>query len=289
MTRPRTTRMLAVSGMLTLCATGVSVLGASSASAAPAVPAGPPDMVLNSCNTTAQAAPGQRVTLTAQALLAPITTDLNAIPIVGPVTLSLLTPVLTAVPLPMFTVEPTAVSPNSQQITGATIADQLVSSAKLLLPPGSEPQVRKSVGDGCKVDVTIVKPPAGATPSPESAVTRALMVSASGPAKPIASYGHVPRYTYGDLLAVMAGGAGFPVNVAPAPAPALPVPGTPGTGSLADQVSSSRGVSDVNEVSALPAPTASSGLPAQAVLAALVLALTTAALVRTWVLRRVAG
>ncbi len=46
----------------------------------------------------------------------------------------------------------------------------------------------------------------------------------------------------------------------------------------------------MSEVTALPAgPDASTRVPAEAVLAALLLSLTTAALVRTWVLRRSAG
>jgi len=83
------------------------------------------------------------------------------------------------------------------------------------------------------------------------------------------------------------------LSQAPLAAPALPpqfglltaptVPNPPSTQSPAVHPV-------MSEVTALPAgPDASTRVPAEAVLAALLLSLTTAALVRTWVLRRSAG
>lgn len=295
-TRPHAPRATAIAGLVGLCATGLAVLGAGSASAAPT---GPPDLVLNSCNTATQAAPGQRVTLTAQALLAPITTDLNAIPLLGPITLGLLTPVLSAVPLPPFTVQST---PGPQQFSGVDIANQLVSSLKLLLPPGTEGQVRTSVGNGCKVDVNVVAPapaPAAAptpahglapVPAPAgvplsgSAATALPVAPLSGLYAPIGNYGNVPEHTYSALTSVPTEGAvGFSTDFAPLPAPA---PGLDSSStSVAGVALSTPTISGMNQVTALPAPPATSRVPVQDVLAALLLALTTAALVRTWVLR----
>lgn len=136
------------------------------------------------------------------------------------------------------------------------------------------------------------------------------------PPAPVTSYGHIPRYTSNDLTSVPAGGAGFSVNAAPvppqsltgyglsstapipAPAPVLPRQGAPGPPALAaPQVGAvsapppvahspaERPVSGMSAVTAFPAASASrSQVPASAVLAALLLSLTTAALVRTWIL-----
>ncbi len=136
------------------------------------------------------------------------------------------------------------------------------------------------------------------------------------PPAPVTSYGHIPRYTSNDLTSVPAGGAVFSVNAAPvppqsltgyglpstapipAPAPVLPRQGAPGPPALAaPQVGAvsapppvahspaERPVSGMSEVTAFPAASASrSQVPASAVLAALLLSLTTAALVRTWIL-----
>ncbi|MGZ4588477.1 MAG: hypothetical protein ACXVX9_11825 [Mycobacteriaceae bacterium] len=291
-TRPHAPRATAIAGLVGLCATGLAVLGAGSASAAPT---GPPDLVLNSCNTATQAAPGQRVTLTAQALLAPITTDLNAIPLLGPITLGLLTPVLSAVPLPPFTVQST---PGPQQFSGVDIANQLVSSLKLLLPPGTEGQVRTSVSNGCKVDVNVVAPAAAPTPAhglapvpapagvplPGSAATALPVAPSSGLYAPIGNFGYAPEHTYSALTSIPTeGAAAFSTDFAPLPAPA---PGVDSSStSVAGVALSTPTISGMNQVTALPAPPASSRVPVQDVLAALLLALTTATLVRTWVLR----
>ncbi len=79
------------------------------------------------------------------------------------------------------------------------------------------------------------------------------------------------------------------LNVAPTMAPGFaplfpPLPSTP---SVAGSVPAPaiQPMAGTNEVTALPMAASSSRVPMQAVLAALILALTTAALVRTWVLR----
>jgi len=125
----------------------------------------------------------------------------------------------------------------------------------------------------------------------------------------VTGYGHAPKADYSDITSVPAGGAGFSVGVAPTmPPKSLTGYGLPSAlgkaptmapqfGLLAAPPAAAAAVPAptsaaavlpmMSEVTALPtAPNTSTRVPAEAVIAALLLSLTTAALVRTWVLRR---
>lgn len=315
----RTTyRAVAATGLVAMCATGMSVLGAGSALAA-----APADIPLDSCTSTVQANPGDHVVVSAKTLLAPQMKDLGALPLVGPLLVGTLNPVLASLTLPPITVQQLP-SGDLAPITGAQIAQQLVVAVPALAPAAGP--LSDALGGSCTVSVVRTKtvtaeapPPApttavpgpSAAPPPPPPVAVPVPVPVRSPV--VTSYGHVAPFSYSDLTSVPAGGPGFTVNVAPtmppksltgsglpttlsqAPlaAPALPpqfglltaptVPNPPSTQSPAVHPV-------MSEVTALPAgPDASTRVPAEAVLAALLLSLTTAALVRTWVLRRSAG
>lgn len=278
--RSRATRMIAVSGLFALSATGMSVLGAGSASAK-VLPASP-------CSDAIQTAlPGQVVTLVDDPPTAPtaLPTLLNALsPPTGTQVISVITPVGTCnvqiAPLPPV-----------QKITPTPT------------PTGSGSAPTGNPGTG--VPTSGSAPKASPTSAPAApAPARAASAPASGPAPAAApapgqstgptSYGHVPRYTYGDLTSVPAGGAGFALDQAPLTPPGfdfstLGALSTPTAAAAAQLIPTARKVSNASEVTALPSPMTTAPVPMETVLATLLLALTTATLVRKWVLRGTAS
>ncbi|WP_127784491.1 hypothetical protein [Rhodococcus sp. X156] len=323
-------RAAAVTGLVGVCATGLSVLGAGTAAAAPA------DVAVESCTVPVQANPGDRLVVSAKTLLAPQMQGLSTIPLVGPALVDALTPALKSLSLPPF-----VVSADRAPVTGAQIADALVVAIPAIPPPAVQP-LRDAISSACTLTVV----PPGPVQTPEAVPSAAAVAAAPAAAGPVpgavapgagvapnttqtagsastaapagqSSYGRVPRYTYNDLTAVPSGGAGYTVGVAPTlppkslsgyglPAlPSLGVPGAaqapglapqtdllrPGAGAATSQAQppAVQPASSASVVTAMPTvPAASTKVPAEAVVAALLLSLTTAAVVRTWVLRRTA-
>ncbi|MDQ2723058.1 MAG: hypothetical protein M3Y19_07140 [Actinomycetota bacterium] len=301
----KTYRAAAVTGLVGVCATGMSVLGAGSASAAPAA------IPLDSCNTTVQANVGDSLTVTAKTVLAPQLAGLRATPVVGPPAADALGAALSWMKLGAFTVTQSA-SGGPANISGADIAKAVAAALPPLVPAAL---VTPIVTDNCAITVT--KPAAVVTAAPQNAPQPAaanppvsnVAAPTAVPAPSAPSYGSVPRNTYSDITSVPAGGAGFSVGVAPTMPPksltGYGLPSALGTApTMAPQfgllaappaaaaaipapTSAAAVLPMMSEVTALPAaPNTSTRVPAEAVMAALLLSLTTAALVRTWVLRR---
>lgn len=311
-------RAVAASGVVALCTVGMGAMGAGSALAASTTPAALPaasDIALDSCNMTVGADGGNRLVVSAKTMLAPQMKELGNIPLVGPLLVAVLDPALSTLTLPPFVVQP-----DRAPLTGAAIADSLVTALGPLLPPPVVEPLRTAVTQACLVTV-VPKAALSAPQAPVAAQAAPPAVSAASLSTPVASSSNLrqaPRYTYSDLTAVSAGGrSSYPVNLAPtlpppsyagygvpagvtrtlpgtgapvaAPAPmpqfaplALPTTSAPATESPAVRAAAGQ-----SEVVALPAaPDAASRVPGEAAIAALLLSLTTAALVRTWVLRR---
>jgi len=245
----RATRTVALSGLLGLGFSGAVMLGAGSASAATPPPAAPPICA-------PAAAPS------ATGPLAPVANVVNPVPLLGP----LLAPVVGVVAPPLPVCGPDG-SPAKAPVAPAVAG-----------PPSAMP------APGTPLPAPAAVPAAGPS-SAAAAPAAAPAALAAAPSLP--SYGRVPRYTSGDLTSVPAGGPGYTVNVAPMPgaAPGFVPLADPSTVAVAGLLPATRTVSEANQAIALPTSAASSRVPMQAVLAALILALTTAALVRTWVLR----
>jgi len=305
----KTYRAAAVTGLVGVCATGMSVLGAGSASAAPAA------IPLDSCNTTVQANVGDSLTVTAKTVLAPQLAGLRATPVVGPPAADALGAALSSMKLGALTVTQST-SGGPANLSGADIA-KAVAAALVPFPLVPVALVTPIVTDNCAITVT--KPAAAApavvpstqnSPPPAAANPPANNLSAptavSAPA--VTSYGHAPKADYSDITSVPAGGAGFSVGVAPTMPPksltgyGLPsalgtaptmapqfglLAAPPAVAAVPAPTSAAAVLPMMSEVTALPAaPNTSTRVPAEAVMAALLLSLTTAALVRTWVLRR---
>ncbi len=215
----RTTyRAVAATGLVAMCATGMSVLGAGSALAA-----APADIPLDSCTSTVQANPGDHVVVSAKTLLAPQMKDLGALPLVGPLLVGTLNPALASLTLPPITVQQLP-SGDLAPITGAQIAQQLVVAVPALTPAAGP--LSDALGGSCTVSVVRTKtvtaeapPPAPTTavPGPSAAPPPPPPVAVPVPVRSpvVTSYGHVAPFSYSDLTSVPAGGPGFTVNVAP--------------------------------------------------------------------------
>lgn len=306
----KTYRAAAVTGLVGVCATGMSVLGAGSASAAPAA------IPLDSCKTTVQANVGDSLTVTAKTVLAPQLAGLRATPVVGPPAADALGAALSSMKLGAFTV--TQSTPGvPANVSGSVIASAVAAALPPVIPADV---VKDIVAKNCGITVTKAVPavPAAAAvapstqdaPAPAAANPPANTLSApsavSAPA--VTSYGHAPKADYSDITSVPAGGAGFSVGVAPTMPPksltgyGLPsalgkaptmapqfglLAAPPAVAAVPAPTSAAAVLPMMSEVTALPAaPNTSTRVPAEAVIAALLLSLTTAALVRTWVLRR---
>jgi len=303
----KTYRAAAVTGLVGVCATGMSVLGAGSASAAPAA------IPLDSCKTTVQANVGDSLTVTAKTVLAPQLAGLRATPVVGPPAADALGAALSSMKLGAFTV--TQSTPGvPANVSGSVIASAVAAALPPVIPADV---VKDIVAKNCGITVTKAVPAAAAVapstqdaPAPAAANPPANTLSApsavSAPA--VTSYGHAPKADYSDITSVPAGGAGFSVGVAPTMPPksltgyGLPsalgkaptmapqfglLAAPPAVAAVPAPTSAAAVLPMMSEVTALPAaPNTSTRVPAEAVIAALLLSLTTAALVRTWVLRR---
>lgn len=306
-------RAAAATGLVAMCTTGLSVLGAGSASAATVSP--------DSCFKAVTASPGDSLVVSANTILGPQLSSFS------PPLAAALRPALSSLALPPITLK------SGDTTIGGTVADAIVAALPSGIPSDGLAAVRTAIVNGCPGAISFTesqstgsganKANANSTSAAvkQSAPTQAAapvvdppVSSASAPASApsLPSYGHVPKQSYADLTAVPAGGTGFSVGVAPVMPPksltgyglpALPMApgasslltpsGAPGFGALpapATQSPSVQPVSGMSEVTALPAgPAAAKTVPAEAVFAALLLSLTTAALVRTWVLRRSAS
>ncbi len=319
----KTYRAAAVTGLVGVCATGMSVLGAGSASAAPAA------IPLDSCKTTVQANVGDSLTVTAKTVLAPQLAGLRATPVVGPPAADALGAALSSMKLGAFTV--TQSTPGvPANISGSVIASAVAAALPPVIPADV---VKDIVANNCGITVTKAVPavstvpavpavPAAAAAAVASSTQNAPPPAAANPpandlsaptavsAPAVTSYGHAPKADYSDITSVPAGGAGFSVGVAPTMPPKsltgyglpsalgkaptmapqfglLAAPPPTAAAVVPAPTSAAAVLPMMSEVTALPtAPNTSTRVPAEAVIAALLLSLTTAALVRTWVLRR---
>lgn len=317
-------RTVAMTGLVALCATGMTV-GAGSAFADSAVPAeiavrncdapvqaNPGDHLVVSAKTLL--APQMKdlgaIPVVGPLLVGALDPALSSLalpPFTVTNTLALITKdqIADAFVAAVPALPPVAVAPLRAAVANAC-ADGVVVQKKVASVPTPAP--------------TDAPTPAPTPPADSSPV---LSPSAPADAPVLSSYGSVPRYTYNDLTSVPAGGAGFSVGVAPVlppasltgyglsaassvaasrPAPVrtpqlgllqapatsnAPTTSAPTSSAPATESPTVRPASGMSEVTALPVSSDSrSQVPAEAVLAALLLALTTAALLRTWVLRR---
>lgn len=176
----RTTyRAVAATGLVAMCATGMSVLGAGSALAA-----APADIPLDSCTSTVQANPGDHVVVSAKTLLAPQMKDLGALPLVGPLLVGTLNPVLASLTLPPITVQQLP-SGDLAPITGAHIAQQLVVAVPALAPAAGP--LSDALGGSCTVSVVRTKTVTAEAPPP--APTTAVPGPSAAPPPPGAGAG----------------------------------------------------------------------------------------------------
>ncbi|MFJ8960242.1 hypothetical protein ACIRG5_12735 [Lentzea sp. NPDC102401] len=278
-------------------------------------------IVVGSCATTVQGAPGTPVSLSPAAVTQPITDLVRAVPLLGP---PLAEPFKQAFaqakPMPIG-----AVQVGTTTISGATIANAVMAEVQKipLLGPilGTlDKTVRATLTQGCQVTVVAVnqvvapvqdgskaiadasqqavgaipgapKPP-GQQPSPQpgtppgqpGAQPGVPGVGAGAPSNrdfslyPIGSnFGRVPLFSYGSLPFAMPG----LYSPSPGVRYGSQVPrASNGTGVQGDSVQAA------GRATALPRLSGPGGVGAPVLVAVLLLALVTGALVRTWVLRR---
>ncbi|SFR17546.1 hypothetical protein SAMN04488564_104602 [Lentzea waywayandensis] len=278
-------------------------------------------IVVGSCATTVQGAPGTPVSLSPAAVTQPITDLVRAVPLLGP---PLAEPFKQAFaqakPMPIG-----AVQVGTTTISGATIANAVMAEVQKipLLGPilGTlDKTVRATLTQGCQVTVVAVnqvvapvqdgakavadasqqavgaipgapKPP-GQQPSPQPGTPPGQPgtqpgvpgVGAGAPSNrdfslyPIGSnFGRVPLFSYGSLPFAMPG----LYSPSPGVRYGSQVPrASNGTGVEGDLVQAA------GRATALPRLSGPGGVGAPVLVAVLLLALVTGALVRTWVLRR---
>ncbi|MDX8144192.1 hypothetical protein SK854_18900 [Lentzea sp. BCCO 10_0061] len=278
-------------------------------------------IVVGSCATTVQGAPGTPVSLSPAAVTQPITDLVRAVPLLGP---PLAEPFKQAFaqakPMPIG-----AVQVGTTTISGATIANAVMAEVQKipLLGPilGTlDKTVRATLTQGCQVTVVAVnqvvapvqdgskaiadasqqavgaipgapKPP-GQQPSPQPGTPPGQPgtqpgvpgVGAGAPSNrdfslyPIGSnFGRVPLFSYGSLPFAMPG----LYSPSPGVRYGSQVPrASNGTGVQGDSVQAA------GRATALPRLSGPGGVGAPVLVAVLLLALVTGALVRTWVLRR---
>ncbi|MFJ5987869.1 hypothetical protein [Lentzea sp. NPDC092896] len=278
-------------------------------------------IVVGSCATTVQGAPGTPVSLSPAAVTQPITDLVRAVPLLGP---PLAEPFKQAFaqakPMPIG-----AVQVGTTTISGATIANAVMAEVQKipLLGPilGTlDKTVRSTLTQGCQVTLVAVnqvvapiqdgskaiadasqqatgaipgapKPP-GQQPSPQPGTPPGQPgtqpgipgVGAGAPSNrdfslyPIGSnFGRVPLFSYGSLPFAMPG----LYSPSPGVRYGSQVPrASNGTGIEGDSVQAA------GRATALPRLSGPGGVGAPVLVAVLLLALVTGALVRTWVLRR---
>jgi hypothetical protein len=295
--------------MRLLSVTTATLLALASASVG-LVPAGAAEpIVVGSCATSVQGTPGTPVSLSPNAVLQPVTDLVRAVPLLGP---PLVEPFKQAFsqlkPIPIG-----AVQIGTTTISGATIANAVAAELQKipLLGPilGTlDKTVRSTLTSGCQVVVTGVnqvaapvqdgskaiadasqqavggirapKPPAG-QPQPQPGTPGAPQGTPISRDFPLYSlgtnFGRVPLFSYGSLPFAM---------------PGLYSP-SPGVryGSQVPRASNGNGVDGdpvqaAGRATALPRLGGPGGVGLPVLLAVLMLACVTGALVRTWVLRR---
>lgn len=307
--------------LLSVTAATVLTLAAAGVGAAPASAAEP--IVVGSCATTVQGAPGTPVSLSPGAVIQPVTDLVRAVPLLGPPLADPFKKAFSqAKPIPIG-----AVQVGTTTISGGTIANAVMAEvAKIpLLGPilGTLDQtVRATLTAGCAVTVTgvnqvvapvqdgteaiaeiseqavgtvvpgVQKPPApqpqpgpnpqqpGANPNPGAVPG----VSAGAPGNrdfslyPVgANFGRVPLFTYGSLPFALPG----VYSPSPGVRYGSQVPrASVGNGIEGDSVQAA------GRATALPRLGGPGGVGAPVLVAVLLLALVTGALVRTWVTRR---
>jgi hypothetical protein len=305
--------------LLSVTAATLLALVSASVGAVPATAAEP--IVVGSCATSVQGTPGTPVSLSPNAVLQPVTDLVRAVPLLGP---PLVEPFKQAFsqlkPIPIG-----AVQAGTTTISGATIANAVMAELQKLPLLGPilgtlDKTVRATLTSGCGVVVTGVnqvaapvqdgskaiadasqqavggiqapKPPAGQPqPQPGTPPGQQPGVTPGTPGAPQgiagnrefalysfgSNFGRVPLFTYGSLPFAM---------------PGLYSP-SPGVryGSQVPRASNGNGV-DIDPVqaagraTALPRLGGPGGVGAPVLVAVLLLACVTGALVRTWVLRR---
>lgn len=308
-------------------------------------------IVVGSCAASVQGTPGQPVSLSPSAVMQPVISVLNSIPLLGPPLAQPFQQAFTALPAIPIGALPTG----SGYISGGTIANQVVAQLKSipllgpvigLLVSG----VQKALTAGCGVTVQGVNAAASPVQDGANKVASAISGAASGGSTgnggtksggggttggssgggattgggstggsgatsssgggggvnfPTSSglsntgvqlyqldavnsydYGRVPLFSYTNLPFAVPG------DFSPSPGVLYggSVPGyAPQVGSLGGISPSSDGVQTAGRAQALPGSGTSTGVAAPVLIAVLALAGVTAALVRTWVLRRVAA
>lgn len=307
--------------MRLLSVAATALLALASASVGGVAHAADP-IVVGSCATTVQGAPGTPVSLSPAAVTQPITDLVRAVPLLGPPLAEPFKQAFTQVkPIPIG-----AIQAGTTTITGGTIANAVMAEVNKipLLGPilGTLDQtVRATLTSGCKVTVTGVnqvaapiqdtskgladqsqaltpqlpgqpKPP-GQQPQPQPGTNPGTQpgtqpgvpgVGAGAPSNrdfslyPIGSnFGRVPLFSYGSLPFAMPG----LYSPSPGVRYGSQVPrASNGTGVEGDLVQAA------GRATALPRLSGPGGVGAPVLVAVLMLALVTGALVRTWALRR---
>lgn len=304
--------------MRLLSVTAATLLALASASVGVVTASAAEPIVVGSCATSVQGTPGTPVSLSPNAVLQPVTDLVRAVPVLGP---PLAEPFKTAFaqlkPIPIG-----AVQVGTATITGGTIANAVIAELQKipLLGPilGTlTTTVRSTLTQGCGVVVTGVNkvaapvqdgsraiadnsqqltpqlpgqptPPAGqpqpgTPPGQPGAQPGTPGATPGAPANrdfslyPIGSnFGRVPLFSYGSLPFAM---------------PGLYSP-SPGVryGSQVPRASNGNGLDDsvqtAGRATALPRMSGPGGVGLPVLVAVLMLACVTGALVRTWVLRR---
>ncbi|SEP71121.1 hypothetical protein SAMN05216188_101254 [Lentzea xinjiangensis] len=306
--------------LLSVTAATLLTLASAGVGAPPAVAAEP--IVVGSCATSVQGAPGTPVSLSPAAVTQPITDLVRAVPVLGPPLAEPFKQAFSqAKPIPIG-----AVQVGTTTITGGTIANAVMAELQKLPLLGPilgtlDKTVRTTLSSGCEVVVTGVnqvaapvqdgsraiadnsqartpqlpgqpKPPGqqpqpqpGTPPGQQPGVTPGVPgVGAGAPSNrdfslyPVgANFGRVPLFSYGSLPFAM---------------PGLYSP-SPGVryGSQVPRASNGNGIEGdsvqaAGRATALPRLGGPGGVGAPVLVAVLMLALVTGALVRTWVLRR---
>lgn len=307
--------------MRLLSVAATALLALASASVGGVAHAADP-IVVGSCATTVQGAPGTPVSLSPAAVTQPITDLVRAVPLLGPPLAEPFKQAFAQVkPIPIG-----AIQAGTTTITGGTIANAVMAEVNKipLLGPilGTLDQtVRATLTSGCKVTVTGVnqvaapvqdtskgladksqaltpqlpgqpKPPAqqpqpqpGTNPGTQPGTQPGVPgVGAGAPSNrdfslyPIGSnFGRVPLFSYGSLPFAMPG----LYSPSPGVRYGSQVPrASNGTGVEGDLVQAA------GRATALPRLSGPGGVGAPVLVAVLMLALVTGALVRTWALRR---
>jgi hypothetical protein len=183
--RTRLGRLLATAGVVIAAGSVGAVVGTMPAAAATPI-------VVGSCATSVQGAPGQPVSLSPSAVVQPIVDVLNSIPILGPPLVAPFRQAFLALPPIPIGVVPTGPG----YLSGATVANQVVAQLKqmpLLGPVIGQVGggVRQALTAGCGITMTGINAAAGQAQAVASAAASAVGQGASAlsPPKPGSSGG----------------------------------------------------------------------------------------------------